>query len=68
MRFFRSPLFDVHYSGCPVFADVVAFLREWGFDLYEIAALSGRQYDGRLRLGDVIFLRRDSALAADVGI
>jgi FkbM family methyltransferase len=60
--------FDVHHSGHPVFADLLIFLRERNFDLYEIAGLSGRHTDGRLRLGDVVFMRRDSTLLGDVGI
>lgn len=60
--------FDVHHSGHPVFADVLGVLRERGFELYDVAGLSGRHSDGRLRLGDVVFLRRGSPLLADVGV
>ena len=60
--------FDVHGSGHPVFADVIAALRERGFELYDVAGLSGRASDGRLRLGDVVFVRHDSALLIDVGV
>jgi hypothetical protein len=57
--------FDVHGSGRPVFADLVHFLREHGFELYDVATLSGRARDGRLRLGDLVFVRRDTPLVAD---
>jgi FkbM family methyltransferase len=59
--------FDVNAGGAPVFADVATLLREHGFEVYEIAALSGRRRDGRLRLGDVVFIRRGSPLFVDVG-
>jgi FkbM family methyltransferase len=66
--FTEARFFDVHHSGTPIFGDLVAFLRERRFDLYEIAALSGRRSDGRLRLGDFLFVRRDSPLLQDVTV
>ena len=57
--------FDIHDAGRPLFTDVVAFLRDLGFDLYDISSLSGRPRDNRLCLGDAVFVRRDSALCAD---
>ncbi|HVC20899.1 MAG TPA: FkbM family methyltransferase [Vicinamibacterales bacterium] len=58
--------YDIDRSGRPVFADLLARLRTSGFELYDVATLSGRPRDGRLRLGDVVFVRRDSALMQDV--
>jgi FkbM family methyltransferase len=49
----------------PVFADVLNFLRERGFELYDFACLSQRPRDKRLRMGDAIFARRDSTLLGD---
>ena len=50
--------FDIEHNGFPVFADVVAFLREHEFELYDIVALASRPSDGRLRMGDAVFVRR----------
>jgi FkbM family methyltransferase len=57
--------YDINNSGRPVFADMVNFLRERGFELYDFACLSQRPRDMRLRMGDVIFVRRDSPLLTD---
>lgn len=57
--------FQIADHGRPMFADVVEFLGARGFDLYDVACLSQRPRDLRLRQGDVIFARRDSALLAD---
>jgi FkbM family methyltransferase len=57
--------FDIHDSGRPLFSDVLAFLRDRGFDLYDISSLSGRHRDNRLCLGDAVFVRRDSPLSRD---
>jgi hypothetical protein len=45
---------------------LVAFFDEHGFELYDIAALSGRLRDNRLAGGDLIFARRDSELMQDL--
>ena len=58
--------YDIHHSGRPEFAEVVAFLGARGFVLYDIDMLSSRPRDLRLRIGDVIFVRRGSPLAEDV--
>ena len=58
--------FDVYKIGLPVFGDLVRFLDARGFDVYDIAALASRPSDGRLRTGDVVFVRRGSALLDDV--
>jgi hypothetical protein len=38
--------------------DLVSYVRERGFELYDIASLSGRSRDYRLRVGDAVFVRR----------
>jgi FkbM family methyltransferase len=57
--------FDVNNGGRPLFSDLLSFLAQRGFDLYDIASLSGRPRDNRLRLGDALFVRRDSPLSRD---
>ncbi len=57
--------FDINNSGRPLFSDVLAFLRDRRFELYDIASLSGRRKDDRLRLGDAVFVRGDSSLLRD---
>ena len=57
--------FEINDNGRPVFADILNFLREGGFELYDFACLSQRPRDMRLRMGDVVFVRRGSALLAD---
>jgi len=47
------------------FADLLVWLRDAGFVLYDFAALAERRRDHRLRNGDVIFVRRDSPLLRD---
>jgi FkbM family methyltransferase len=59
--------FDINRSGRPTFDDMAAFLAARGFQLYDFAMLAPRPRDKRLRLGDAIFVRRDSPLATDVG-
>jgi FkbM family methyltransferase len=59
--------FDASAHGGPVFADVLGFLGDRGFELYDFAALSPRPRDRRLKMGDVVFVRRDSELLADRG-
>lgn len=58
-------LFDVNNSGRPLFPDVLAFLKAGSFELYDLASMSARQRDGRLRQADAVFVRTDSALSAD---
>lgn len=58
-------LLDINDVGFPVFADVVGFLRTRGFEPYDFACLLQRPRDLRLCKGDVVFVRRDSALLAD---
>jgi FkbM family methyltransferase len=58
--------YDIERAGLPVFGDVVNFLAERGFEIFDVVSLGSRRRDGRLRIGDVVWVRRDSALAADV--
>jgi FkbM family methyltransferase len=57
--------FEVNGNGLPVFADVAGALARRGFDLYDFAGLAARPRDRRLRMGDAVFVRRDSILLAD---
>ncbi|MFZ0846975.1 MAG: FkbM family methyltransferase [Pseudolabrys sp.] len=50
----------------PSIASIVAFFEENGFELYDIASLSGRMRDNRLAGGDLIFARRNGGLMADL--
>lgn len=58
--------FDISPGGRPQFADALAYMRQSDFELYDIAALSARPRDWRLRTGDVLFIRRNSDLHRDV--
>ncbi len=49
----------------PPIAALVSFLSDNGFQLYDIASLSGRSRDNRLRQGDFIFVRIGSQLLKD---
>lgn len=53
------------FKGGPLFADVVAFMTERGFALYDIAALAHRPLDGALAQADVAFARADGFLRHD---
>jgi len=57
--------YEINQNRRPVFADVLSFLAERGFELYDFACLSPRPRDMRLRMGDVVFVRSDSPLLAD---
>jgi len=48
----------------PIFSDVLGFLRDRGFELYDVASLSARPRDGRLRQADGVFVRRESPLSS----
>jgi len=58
--------YDITRSGRPVFGDVARLLAGHGFDLYDFGMLASRPRDRRLRIGDAMFVRRDSPLATDV--
>lgn len=49
----------------PTFGDVFEYLGSRGFEFYDVACLSGRRRDQRLRQADVLFARSGSALLAD---
>ena len=49
----------------PSIEELVYFLNEQGFALYDIAALGARPRDNRAHQGDFVFVRRDSPLMAD---
>lgn len=53
--------------GEPTIPDVVSFFDTAGFDLFDIAALSGRTRDDRLKQGDFVFVRRGTDLWSDRG-
>jgi FkbM family methyltransferase len=49
----------------PTIATLVSFLNDSGFQLYDIASLSGRARDNRLHQGDFVFVRTGSQLLQD---
>lgn len=57
--------YDINRWGRPVFAELLAFMIQARFELYDVVSLAGRPRDGRLRLGDVVFVRRGTPLVAD---
>ncbi|MBN9089500.1 MAG: FkbM family methyltransferase [Reyranella sp.] len=48
-------------------SDLVRFMDEAGFDLFDIASVAGRRRDGRARHGDFVFARRNTPLWTDRG-
>jgi FkbM family methyltransferase len=51
-------------DGRPLFGDLVSYLRERGFEVFDIASLSASPRFGRLHVGDAIFVNRHSSLAS----
>jgi FkbM family methyltransferase len=49
----------------PSIVELVTFLHENGFDLFDIAGLSARARDNRVKQGDLLFVRRGSSLTTD---
>ncbi len=49
------------------FVPLASLLAERGFDVFDFGMLAGRSRDLRLRIADVVFARRGSALTADAG-
>lgn len=49
-------------DGAPLFADVVAFMREEGFEVYDFCGQNRRETDHALFQTDVVFARRESSL------
>ncbi len=58
-------VFEIERNGHATFAKLMTILGERGFAFYDVAALASRPRDGRLRLGDVVFVRRGSPLMGD---
>ncbi len=52
-------------SHAPTIAELIAFMKGAGFDLYDIASLSARPRDNRSREADFVFVREDSPLLQD---
>lgn len=50
--------------GQPVFTDLLQFLWERDFELYDFAALGSPLNNGRLRTGDAVFVRANSSLGS----
>jgi len=61
----ETQVYEIERNGNPTFADLMRVLGERGFVFYDVAALTSRGRDGRLRTGDVIFVRHGSALTSD---
>jgi FkbM family methyltransferase len=57
-------LYDVS-GGRPTFKAVFEHLQSRGFEFYDVACLSSRPRDKRLRQADMLFVHRDSALLKD---
>jgi FkbM family methyltransferase len=57
--------FDIEQMGNPIFVQAALALDRLGFVLYDIAGLGARPRDGRLNVGDAVFVRRGSVLVAD---
>jgi len=55
----------IEFDETPRIAELVRFLDERGFGLFDVAALAGRPRDNRLTQGDLIFINRRSPIAAD---
>jgi FkbM family methyltransferase len=49
----------------PPIAELISFLDRNNFQLYDVAALSGRARDNRLKQGDLLFVKSDTILAMD---
>jgi hypothetical protein len=53
-------------SGMPLAVDVCTFMKDAGFTIYDILALTHRPLDGRMGQADVLFLRAGHELLRDV--
>ena len=49
----------------PSIAQLISFLFQNGLEMYDVAALSGRARDNRLRQGDLLFVRTGTVLTTD---
>jgi FkbM family methyltransferase len=61
----ETNFYQINDNQRPIFSELFAFISERGFELYDIATLTGRQGDNRLQWGDLVFVRKDSKLAAN---
>jgi FkbM family methyltransferase len=52
-------------KGCPLIGDVIPFMSERGFRVYDISGLWHRPLDGALAQGDFVFIRNDHPLIRD---
>ncbi len=52
------------YNNCPLVHDVVAFMKQHGFVLYDICSLIKRPYDKALYQSDFLFIKENSTLRA----
>jgi FkbM family methyltransferase len=50
------------FTSNPIFSEVVIFMAERGFEMYDFLGSSARPLDGALAQADVVFARRDSML------
>ena len=57
-------LLDI-YKDCPLVSDVIAYMAERNFVLYDICSLMRRPLDGALHQSDFLFIRKDSGLRND---
>jgi len=62
----ETTFYDLDRSGIPLFSELLRTLEAAEYVLYDFAALYPRPRDQRLRMGDVVFVRRDSPLLDDV--
>ena len=61
----EARLYDINNNGLPVFRDLFQLLDRAGFELYDVASIGWRRRDMRMHMLDAVFVRADSALAAD---
>jgi len=50
------------YNNCPLVDEVMAFMKQQGFVLYDICSLLRRPYDNALNQCDFLFIKTDAAL------
>ena len=61
----ETHLYDPEAMGRSTFGGISGYLDQQGFVLFDIASLSSRQRDGRLRQADLVFVRMASSLMED---
>jgi FkbM family methyltransferase len=61
----ETQFYEIEGNGDTTFLELCNAMAPLEFVLYDVAGLASRRRDGRLRMGDVVFVRRTSALAAD---